>query len=143
MRAPFYSHERYDIVPDAQVVVHHPDVLIIEGLNVLQPPADSGLAVSDLFDFSVYVDARTADIEHWYVERFRRLQSAAFASPASYFHRYATLDAAEAASTASGIWRAINEPNLRENILPTRSRATLVLRKSADHAVRTVLLRKI
>lgn len=143
VRAPFYSHERYDIMPDAQVVVHRPDVLILEGLNVLQPPAGVGLAVSDLFDFSVYVDARTADIERWYVERFRRLQTAAFASPASYFHRYAALGVDEAGQTASGIWRAINEPNLRENILPTRSRATLVLRKGPDHAVSTVLLRKI
>jgi type I pantothenate kinase len=118
-------------------------VLILEGLNVLQPPPRRGLAVSDLFDFSVYVDARTADIEQWYVERFRRLQTAAFASPRSYFHRYASLGAEEARSTARRIWQEINEPNLRENILPTRSRATLVLRKASDHAVSTVLLRKI
>ncbi len=143
VRAPFYSHERYDIVPDAEVVVHRPDVLIVEGLNVLQPPQRTGLAVSDLFDFSVYVDARTHDIEEWYVERFRRLQTAAFASPRSYFHRYASLGPEEARATATKIWREINEPNLRENVLPTRSRATLVLRKAADHAVRTVLLRKI
>jgi type I pantothenate kinase len=141
--APVYSHERYDIVPDQQVVVHRPDVLIVEGLNVLQPPAGSGLAVSDLFDFSVYVDARTQDIADWYVERFRRLQTAAFASPRSYFHRYASLDEAAARETASQVWAAINEPNLRQNIQPTRSRATLVLRKAADHTVRTVLLRKI
>jgi type I pantothenate kinase len=102
-----------------------------------------GLAVSDLFDFSVYVDARTADIADWYVERFRRLQTAAFASPRSYFHRYASLDEAAARETASRIWATINEPNLRENILPTRSRATLVLRKAADHTVDTVLLRKV
>lgn len=143
VRAPFYSHERYDIVPDAEIVVHRPDVLIVEGLNVLQAPPASGLAVSDLFDFGVYVDARTTDIAEWYVERFRRLQSAAFASPRSYFHRYASLDAEEARRTASGIWADINEPNLRQNILPTRSRATLVLRKAADHSVRSVLLRKI
>ena len=141
--APFYSHERYDIVPDAEIVVHRPDVLIVEGLNVLQPPQRSGLAVSDLFDFGVYVDARTSDIAEWYVERFRRLQSAAFASPRSYFHRYADLSPEEARATASSVWAEINEPNLRENILPTRSRATLVLRKSQDHAVRSVLLRKI
>jgi type I pantothenate kinase len=143
VRAPVYSHEAYDIVPDASVIVHQPDVLIVEGLNVLQPPPRTGLAVSDLFDFGIYVDARTTDIEQWYVERFRRLQSAAFASPRSYFHRYASLDEAEARATASSIWHAINEPNLRENVLPTRSRATLVLRKAADHAVRSVLLRKI
>jgi type I pantothenate kinase len=143
VRAPFYSHERYDIVPDAEVVVRRPDILIVEGLNVLQPPLRSGLAVSDLFDFGVYVDARTQDIEEWYVQRFRRLQASAFASPRSYFHRYAQLSPEEARSTATSIWRAINEPNLRENILPTRSRATLVLRKAEDHAVRSVLLRKI
>ena len=143
VRAPFYSHERYDIVPDAEIVVHRPDILIVEGLNVLQPPVRSGLAVSDLFDFGVYVDARTTDIAEWYVQRFRRLQSAAFASPASYFHRYAALDADEARATATRIWREINEPNLRQNILPTRSRATLVLRKAEDHAVDRVLLRKI
>ncbi len=143
VRAPFYSHERYDIVPDAEIVVHRPDVLIVEGLNVLQAPEHGGLAVSDLFDFGVYVDARTPDIEEWYVERFRRLQSSAFASPRSYFHRYASLDAAEARATASRIWAEINEPNLRENVLPTRSRATLVLKKAEDHAVRSVLLRKI
>jgi type I pantothenate kinase len=141
--APVYSHERYDIVPGEEVVVHRPDVLVVEGLNVLQPPAGPGLAVSDLFDFSVYVDARTVDIADWYVERFRRLQTAAFSSPRSYFHRYASLDAAEARETASRIWASINEPNLRENILPTRSRATLVLRKASDHTVRSVLLRKV
>jgi type I pantothenate kinase len=141
--APVYSHERYDIVPDDQVVVHRPDVLIVEGLNVLQPPAGPGLAVSDLFDFSVYVDARTHDIANWYVERFRRLQSAAFASPRSYFHRYASLDEAAARETAGRVWATINEPNLRQNILPTRSRATLVLRKAPDHTVSTVLLRKV
>jgi type I pantothenate kinase len=143
VRAPFYSHEAYDIVPGAEVVVHRPDILILEGLNVLQPPLRTGLAVSDLFDFSVYVDARTSDIEEWYVERFRRLQTAAFSSPRSYFHRYASLGPEAARATASTIWHEINEPNLRENVLPTRSRARLVLRKSQDHAVHSVLLRKI
>jgi type I pantothenate kinase len=143
VRAPFYSHEAYDIVPDAEVVVHRPDVLIVEGLNVLQPPMRTGLAVSDLFDFSVYVDARTSDIEEWYIQRFRRLQTGAFSSPRSYFHRYASLGPEEARATARTIWHEINEPNLRENILPTRSRAKLVLRKAADHTVRSVLLRKI
>lgn len=143
VRAPFYSHERYDIVPGAELVVHRPDILIVEGLNVLQPATGNGLAVSDLFDFGVYVDARTSDIAEWYVQRFRRLQTAAFASPNSYFHRFASLAPDEARATASDIWARINEPNLRENILPTRSRATLVLRKAEDHAVATVLLRKI
>jgi type I pantothenate kinase len=143
VRAPFYSHERYDIVDDAELVVRRPDILIIEGLNVLQAPNREGLAVSDLFDFGVYVDARTQDIAEWYVHRFQQLQTAAFSSPASYFHRFADLGPAESRETALGYWRSINEPNLRENILPTRSRATLVLKKAEDHAVRSVLLRKI
>ena len=143
VRAPFYSHERYDIVPDAELIVRRPDILIIEGLNVLQAPSRNGLAVSDLFDFGVYVDARTQDIAEWYVHRFQRLQTAAFASPASYFHRFADLGPEESRETALGFWSAINEPNLRDNILPTRSRATLVLKKAEDHAVRSVLLRKI
>ena len=141
--APSYSHESYDIVPGEAIIVHRPDILIVEGLNVLQPPPKHGLAVSDLFDFGIYVDARTSDIAEWYVERFRRLQTAAFASPRSYFHRFASLGEAEARETASRIWAEINEPNLRENVLPSRSRATLVLRKAEDHAVSTVLLRKI
>lgn len=143
VRAPFYSHTAYDIVPDAEIVVHQPHVLIVEGLNVLQPPVSGRIALSDLFDFSVYVDARTTDIEEWYVTRFKRLQTAAFASPESYFHRYASLGPDAARETATHIWRSINEPNLRENILPTRSRAKLVLRKAANHNVHSVLLRKI
>ena len=143
VRAPFYSHEQYDIVPNADIVVRRPDILIVEGLNVLQSPKQNALALSDLFDFSVYVDARTQDIAEWYVRRFQRLQTAAFASPASYFHRFADLGPEEARATALQYWSSINEPNLRENILPTRSRATLVLKKGADHAVSTVLLRKI
>lgn len=141
--APVYSHLSYDIVPDAAVVVRRPDVLIVEGLNVLQPPRAGGLAVSDLFDASIYVDARTSDIASWYEERFLSLQRGAFADPQSYFHRYAALDEEQARSRAREIWGAINEPNLVENILPTRSRATIVLRKGGDHAVSTVLLRKI
>lgn len=144
VRAPFYSHLRYDIVPDAEVVVRRPDVLIIEGLNVLQPPtAEERLAVSDLFDFTIYVDARTRDIAAWYVERFLRLQRGAFANPHSYFHRYAALSETEARAQAAQIWSTINEPNLVLNIRPTRSRATLVLRKDADHSVQRVLLRKV
>ncbi|GAB3611001.1 MULTISPECIES: type I pantothenate kinase [Humibacter] len=144
VRAPFYSHLSYDIVPDAQVVVRHPDVLIVEGLNVLQPAGGGNrLAVSDLFDFSVYVDARASDIERWYVERFLKLQRGAFADPQSYFHRYASLTEEEARAQALSIWHAINEPNLLQNIRPTRSRAKLVLRKDSDHTVSSVLLRKL
>jgi type I pantothenate kinase len=144
VRAPFYSHLSYDIVPGAEVVVRRPDVLIVEGLNVLQPATGGNrLAISDLFDFSVYVDARGRDIARWYEERFLRLQRGAFANPESYFHRYADLTEDEARARARRIWADINEPNLRQNVLPTRSRAKLVLRKSADHTVSSVLLRKV
>jgi len=144
VRAPFYSHLAYDIVPDAEIVVNAPDVLIVEGLNVLQAPAPGRLlAVSDLFDFGIYVDARTPDIERWYEERFLSLQRGAFTNPASYFNRYAGLAEAEARALARQIWTDINEPNLVQNILPTRPRASLVLRKGADHTVSSVLLRKI
>jgi type I pantothenate kinase len=143
VRAPFYSHLRYDIVPDAEVVVRQPDVLIVEGLNVLAPPIDGRLALADLFDFTIYVDARTRDIESWYVDRFLALQAEAFANPDSFFHRFAALSREDAIRTATEVWRAINEPNLLENVLPTRSRATLVLKKEANHKVSTVLLRKI
>ncbi len=143
VRSPFYSHLAYDIVPDAEIVVNKPDVLVVEGLNVLQPPAAGRrLAVSDLFDFTIYVDARTSDIAHWYEERFVSLQQGAFSNPNSYFHRYARLSEDEARAQARQIWTAINEPNLVQNILPTRPRATLVLRKNAQHAVSSVLLRK-
>jgi type I pantothenate kinase len=143
VRAPFYSHLAYDIVPDAEITVHAPDVLIVEGLNVLQPPAPGRrLAVSDLFDFTIYVDARTHDIARWYEERFVSLQRGAFSNPLSYFHRYSTLSEDEARGRAREIWAAINEPNLVHNILPTRPRASLVLRKGSNHAVSSVLLRK-
>lgn len=144
VRAPFYSHLVYDIVPDAEIVVNAPDVLIVEGLNVLQPPThDHPLAVSDMFDFSVYVDARTSDIARWYEERFLSLQKGAFANPSSYFRRYADLSEQDALATAREIWRSINLPNLEENVLRTRSRARLILRKAADHSVERVRLRKI
>ena len=142
VHAPVYSHLSYDIVPGESVVVRQPDVLIVEGLNVLQP-SSGGLAISDLFDFSIYVDARSKDIAQWYEERFLKLQRGAFANPNSYFHRYAGLDEHEARSTARDIWSRINEPNLEENIRPTRSRATLIMRKASDHSVDSVLLRKI
>ncbi len=142
--ANVYSHLSYDIVPGEQVVVKRPDVLIVEGLNVLQPAtAGHRLAVSDLFDFTIYVDARTSDIATWYEERFLSLQRGAFSNPDSYFHRFSTLTEDEARARARTIWASINEPNLVENILPTRARASLVLRKDAKHAVDSVLLRKI
>lgn len=146
--APVYSHLTYDIVPGEVVEVRRPNVLIVEGLNVLQPPrvdanGRSGLAVSDFFDFSLYVDAKTADVRRWYVERFLRLRQTAFANPESYFHRYAALSDDEAVATARSIWQEINEPNLVANIKPTRGRATLVLTKSSDHAVRRIRLRKL
>ncbi|MGL5858942.1 MAG: type I pantothenate kinase [Angustibacter sp.] len=145
--APVYSHLTYDVVPGGQVLVRHPDVLIVEGLNVLQPPqldaeGRPGLAVSDFFDFSVYVDARTEDVRRWYVERFLRLRATAFADPSSYFHQYAELTDADAVATAEGIWATTNEPNLVRNIRPTRGRATLVLTKGPDHAVTRIRLRK-
>ena len=146
--APVYNHLSYDIVPDEQVTVEHPDIMIIEGLNVLQPArtrADgtSGLTVSDFFDFSVYVDAAPDEIKQWYVQRFLRLRETAFRDPRSYFTRYAALDEAEARATASQLWDTINGPNLMTNILPTRGRATAILRKSSDHRVRWVRIRKI
>ena len=146
--APVYSHLTYDIVPGAHVSVRRPDVLIVEGLNVLQPArarADGrlGLAVSDFFDFSIYVDARVEDIEQWYVQRFLNLRETAFTRPESYFRRYADATDDEAAATAHTIWREINEKNLIENVLPTRPRASLVLTKGADHSVRRVRMRKL
>jgi type I pantothenate kinase len=124
--------------------VSRPDILIVEGLNVLQPPiTGQSIAISDLFDFSIYVDARTADIESWYVNRFLELQTSAFADERSYFHKYATLTREEAIAEATRIWKTVNEPNLVTNIAPTRPRATLVLKKGRDHSVSTVLLRKI
>ncbi|WP_026555746.1 type I pantothenate kinase [Arthrobacter sp. 35W] len=147
VRAPWYSHLTYDIVPGKEVVVRRPDVLIVEGLNVLAPARPrhdgrSGLAVSDFFDFSIYVDAKTSYIEQWYVDRFRSLRTSAFSNPESYFRRYAGLSDVEAVETALGIWKRINEPNLIENVIPTRGRAQLVLTKEADHSIRRMLLRK-
>ena len=143
-RAPFYSHVRYDIMPDAQVTVRRPDVVIVEGLNVLSPPpTPHDVAVSDLFDFSIYVDADDADIAQWFASRFLALRRGAFTNPNSFFKVFAELSDAEAVETAMGFWNDINLPNLRENVEPTKHRATLVLRKAADHAVETVLLRKL
>ena len=148
VEAPTYSHLVYDVVPDEKVTVKSPDIVIVEGLNVLQPAGSradgrTGLAVSDFFDFSVYVDAATADIRRWYVNRFLRLRETAFKNPDSYFAKYGELTPAEAVSEAERIWDTINGVNLVQNVLPTRSRATLVLRKDADHSVRYVRLRKL
>lgn len=146
--APKYSHLVYDIVPDEKVVVRRPDVLIVEGLNVLQPArvrddGTAGLALSDFFDFSIYVDAKRSHIKQWYVDRFMRLRDGAFANPASYFHRYSQLSDQQAQETATDIWSRINGPNLEENIISTRSRARLVMTKGEDHSVSRVLLRKV
>ena len=144
--APVYSHLLYDVQPDDRVVVRQPDVLIVEGLNVLQTgtAADGdAVFVSDYFDFSIYLDADEGDIRHWYLERFRALRGTAFADPRSYFHRYADLSDAEADETAGRIWDTINGPNLVANILPTRSRADLILRKGPDHRVDHVRLRRL
>lgn len=146
--APVYSHLVYDVLPDQKLVVDQADIVIVEGLNVLQPaklPKDGEAIpyVSDFFDFSIYIDAAEDLVEAWYVERFLRLRQTAFRDPASYFHRYSTLSEAEARDTGLAIWREINLVNLRENILPTRQRADLILRKGADHAVETVALRKL
>ena len=141
--APVYSHLVYDIVPDEQLSVSRPDILIIEGLNVLQPAVAGALTVSDFIDFSVYVDAATADVRRWYVERFLRLRETAFRDPQSYFRRFAELDHDAAVARAESIWSSINAPNLAQNILPTRSRASLVLTKGAEHDVTRVRLRKV
>ena len=146
--APLYDHQSYDVVPDARQVVDRPDILVLEGLNVLQAGRrPDGRApevfLSDFFDFSVYVDAAESDVQRWYVERFLALRRTAFADTGAYFHRFADLTDDQARETALGIWSAVNGPNLRDNIAPTRSRARLVLQKAADHEVRRVLLRKI
>ncbi|SDR87099.1 pantothenate kinase [Schaalia meyeri] len=145
-KAPVYSHVTYDVVPGAYVDVDRPDILIVEGLNVLQPPrlapGSVSVAVSDYFDFSIYVDADEKHIEQWYVDRFLKLRATAFSREDSYFRTYASLTDAEAASTARMVWNAINLPNLRDNIRPTRERATLVFTKGADHRVESLAIRK-
>jgi type I pantothenate kinase len=150
VRAPVYSHLAYDIVPGQWQVVRQPDVLIFEGLNVLQPGVQGStpgklptVIVSDLFDFSLYIDAEENDIEQWYIERFMLLQRTAFRNPQSYFHHYKDLPPDEAREKARSIWAEINLVNLRENIQPTRERAHLVVRKMADHSVGEVWLRQL
>jgi len=146
--APVYSHLVYDIVEDERLVVRRPDILIVEGLNVLQPalPGLDGrtrVAVADFFDFSIYVDARADDIERWYLERFRKLRETAFQDPSSYFRRFTEVPEEEALDYGRQVWRTINRPNLVENVAPTRGRASLILRKGSDHKVQRVRLRKL
>lgn len=146
--APVYSHLSYDVLPDKRIVVDRPDILILEGLNVLQtgrPPRDGRAIpfVSDFFDFSIYIDADTEVLRTWYVDRFFSLRETAFRNPRSYFHRYSSLTDAEARDTATWIWDTINLVNLTENILPTRQRADLILRKGPDHVIHSVWLRKL
>ena len=141
--APVYSHLSYDIVPGETVEIESPDVVIIEGLNVLQSPGqDQDVALSDYFDFKIYVDAEVENITEWFLNRFEKLREGAFTNPKSYFHKYAEMDFEQALQRANEIWQTINLPNLLENIQPTKSRATLVLRKGEQHAVESVLLRK-
>ena len=142
VHAPVYSHVAYDIVADEHVSVCQPDVMIVEGLNVLQVGDGAAEFVSDFFDFSIYVDADEQDVEQWYIDRFLALRGTAFREPGSFFREYAPLGTEDAVDTARGIWRDINGRNLRENIIPTRERAMLIVRKGADHRVTEVRLRK-
>jgi type I pantothenate kinase len=148
VRAPVYSHLTYDVLPGEYVKIDRPDILIFEGLNVLQPrelPKDGKFVpfVSDFFDFSIYIDADEELIHSWYIKRFMRLRETAFRDPQSFFHRYATLSEDAARSIAEGLWANINLKNLRENILPTRPRADLILKKGEHHLVEEVALRKL
>ena len=141
--APVYSHVEYDIVKGDSQVVHQPDILIVEGLNVLQVGSDSTEFVSDYFDFSIYIDAVESDIENWYIERFLALQQTVFSNPDSFFIHFAHLTNEQAIEVARGIWREINGKNLSDNIAPTRHRASLVMQKDAKHRVTEVHLRKL
>jgi len=147
VHAPVYSHQAYDIVRGEFQIVDRPDIVLVEGLNVLHTGDGAGgrparMFVSDFFDFSIYIDADECDIERWYIARFRTLRETVFRDPSSYFHRYSHLSDEDADRTAQQIWRTINGVNLRENILATRERARLVLEKGGDHAVRRIRLRK-
>jgi type I pantothenate kinase len=143
VRAPVYSHVVYDIVADEEVIVQQPDIVILEGLNVLQVGSSAVEFVSDYFDYSIYIDADEADIRQWYVQRFFALRETVFQDPNSFFQHFAHLSDEEAEATAVGIWNAINGRNLRENIAPTKGRASLILHKDADHRVTEVRLRKL
>jgi type I pantothenate kinase len=141
--APVYSHHAYDVVPDERLVVENADIVILEGLNVLQRAVRRKQMVSDYIDFGVYVDAAQKHVRKWYVERFLTLRDSAFRDPDAYFHKYAALTDEQAVQTAESIWDAINGPNLKHNIYPTRVRADLILRKGADHSVEDVKLRRL
>ena len=148
VRVPINSHLVYDIVPEKMQIIRRPDILILEGLNILQTGdghhrKQHRCFVSDFFDFSIYVDADESDIEQWYIERFLTLRETAFRDPSSYFRRFARLSVEEAMATARSIWQEINGPNLRENILPTRERAHLILHKGNNHTIQEVRLRKL
>jgi type I pantothenate kinase len=148
VKAPVYSHLVYDVVPNEYTIIDRPDILVFEGINVLQSrdlPADGKIVpmVSDFFDFSIYIDAEEELIHNWYVTRFMRLRETAFRDPNSYFHRYASISEKEALSIAEGLWANINLKNLRQNILPTRPRADLILRKGENHLIEQVALRKL
>jgi type I pantothenate kinase len=143
VEAPVYSHVVYDIVPDDHTEVRQPDILILEGLNVLQVGGEYDEFVSDYFDFSIYVDAEENDIQQWYVDRFLTLRETVFKDPDSFFKNYAHLTHDEAIQTAEGIWQHINGKNLVENIAPTRDRASLIVEKGSDHRVNNVFLRRL
>ncbi|MGL4438818.1 MAG: type I pantothenate kinase [Bosea sp. (in: a-proteobacteria)] len=148
VKAPVYSHLVYDVVPGEEIAVERPDILIVEGLNVLQParlPKDGSTIpfVSDFFDVSIYLDADEDDLRRWYINRFLLLRQTAFRDPRSFFRKYADLSEAEALEIAEGLWDRINLPNLRENILPTRQRASLILTKGASHRIQDVALRRL
>lgn len=146
--APVYSHLVYDVVPGEEVIVDRPDILIVEGLNILQPgelprTGNPILFASDFLDFSIYIDAEEEDLQRWFVERFLRLRDTAFRDPESFFHRFSKLTEQEAIDMAVMVWKQINLPNLTENIIPTRGRADLILKKDADHTIGHVALRKL
>jgi type I pantothenate kinase len=143
VKAPVYSHLAYDIQPGEVQEIRRPDILIFEGLNVLQTPRGASVAASEFFDYSVYLDANEADIERWFLDRVLRFRDTAFRDPGSYFHHVSRLSPEEAMAMAREVWRDINGPNLRENIAPTKARARLVLTKGSDHAVREVALRRV
>lgn len=148
VEVPVYSHMVYDVVPGSEVIVDRPDILIVEGLNILQPgelpkTGKPILFASDFIDFAIYIDADEGDLEAWFIERFLRLRETAFRDPTSFFHRFTTLSHDEAVEMAKGYWGSINLPNLLDNILPTRSRADLILTKGKDHLIDDVALRRL
>ena len=142
VEAPIYSHLAYDTLPDQVQVISNPDILIVEGINVLQVNNEERIFMSDFFDFSIYIDADEANIERWYIERFHTLKETAFTKPESYFHRYTTLTTEEADEKAKYFWKEINAINLHKNIFPTKDRANLILKKGEDHFIENIHLRK-